>query len=249
MNPLSGETETNGMSVVDVTDPADPRFMSTIYTTGYTDTGRRGTHKIFWDCVSGIGYLNGTPESWRINRVLQVFDLSNPDEPKFIRNFALDGSQPGAAGPTPTSLHAPFAFGDRVYLGYGAHTVKPFPISTFQTEEESGDFCNRGLRFGPHSINDAYHPGFDKALVVLSYFNAGVRVADIRDPFSPREIAYFVPKMTETTHELCDPDCNTQIQTNNVEVDDRGYIHAVDRAGTGLHILELTGEAREIAGL
>jgi hypothetical protein len=28
------------------------------------------------------------------------------------------------------------------------------------------------------------------------------------------------------------------IQTNNVDVDDRGYIYIVDRANTGLHILE-----------
>ena len=41
--------------------------------------------------------------------------------------------------------------------------------------------------------------------------------------------------------------CKLAIQTNNVEVDDRGYIYAVDRANTGLHILELTGEARKIA--
>jgi len=39
------------------------------------------------------------------------------------------------------------------------------------------------------------------------------------------------------------------IQTNNVETDERGYIYIVDRANTGLHILELTGAAREIAGL
>ena len=37
------------------------------------------------------------------------------------------------------------------------------------------------------------------------------------------------------------------IQTNNVEVDDRGYVYAVDRANTGMHILELTGAARQIA--
>ena len=37
------------------------------------------------------------------------------------------------------------------------------------------------------------------------------------------------------------------IQTNNVEVDDRGYIYIVDRANTGMHILELTGSAREVA--
>jgi hypothetical protein len=37
------------------------------------------------------------------------------------------------------------------------------------------------------------------------------------------------------------------IQTNNVEVDERGYIYIVDRANTGMHILELTGAAREVA--
>jgi hypothetical protein len=37
------------------------------------------------------------------------------------------------------------------------------------------------------------------------------------------------------------------IQTNNVEVDDRGYIYGADRAGTGMHILELTGSARQVA--
>ena len=43
--------------------------------------------------------------------------------------------------------------------------------------------------------------------------------------------------------------CKVAIQTNNVEVDDRGYIYAADRANTGLHILELTGAARKVANL
>lgn len=37
------------------------------------------------------------------------------------------------------------------------------------------------------------------------------------------------------------------IQTNNVEVDDRGYIYIVDRANSGMHVLELTGDARKVA--
>jgi hypothetical protein len=37
------------------------------------------------------------------------------------------------------------------------------------------------------------------------------------------------------------------IQTNNVEVDERGFIYLTDRAGTGLHIVELTGTGRDIA--
>ena len=41
--------------------------------------------------------------------------------------------------------------------------------------------------------------------------------------------------------------CKSAIQTNNVEVDGRGYIYIVDRADTGMHVLELTGTAREAA--
>ncbi|NIW25155.1 MAG: hypothetical protein GWN29_11625, partial [Gammaproteobacteria bacterium] len=49
---------------------------------------------------------------------------------------------------------------------------KPFAISTFQTDESIGEYCNRGGRFGPHSVHDAFHPGFDKTMAVMSYFNA-----------------------------------------------------------------------------
>jgi hypothetical protein len=35
--------------------------------------------------------------------------------------------------------------------------------------------------------------------------------------------------------------------TNAVEVDDRGYVYMVDRNNTGMHIVELTGAARELA--
>jgi hypothetical protein len=36
------------------------------------------------------------------------------------------------------------------------------------------------------------------------------------------------------------------IQTNNVEVDERGLIYIVDRANSGMHILQLTGSARSV---
>jgi hypothetical protein len=130
----------------------------------------------------------------------------------------------------------------------------PLSVSTFQVPEEPGDFCHRGGRFGPHSFADAYHPAFDKKLVVLAYFNAGVRVVDIRDPFAPKEVARFIPEVTANTTESCieiagAQRCDLAVQTNNVNLDDRGYIYAVDRASTGLHVLELTGAARAIAGL
>jgi hypothetical protein len=344
-----------GYEVLDVTDPAAPKFLTTIAETGVSprpesERGDRETHKFQWDCATGIAYMNGTAAGWRVTRVLQTFDVSDPSAPKHVRDFGLVGYEPGATGPEPepqvAGLHQPFVVGNRMYLGYnsgeegvlqivdrdrfmrgapeptaanllapqiaridmpsywGVHTAKPIydfeipdyadnseartrdlllvsseagtfrcqeprdvmtifditqevhpvAISTFQVPEEPGDFCHRGGRFGPHSFADAYHVNFDKKLVVLAYFNAGVRVVDIRNPFVPKEVARFIPEVTENTTESCIEidgarHCDRAIQTNNVNLDDRGYIYALDRASTGLHVLELTGAARAIAGL
>ncbi len=131
--------------------------------------------------------------------------------------------------------------------------TKPFSVANFQVPEKSGNFCSRGGRFGSHSINESMTPIFYKRMIFVTYFNAGVRAVDIRDPYRPREVAYYIPAVTANTDKRCVPNpsggesCKVAIQTNNVEVDDRGFIYIVDRANTGMHILELTGEARKIA--
>jgi hypothetical protein len=130
----------------------------------------------------------------------------------------------------------------------------PYSVATFEVPDPTGDFCRRGGRFGPHSSQESFTPVFYGRLVFLAYFNAGVRAVDIRDPFHPVEAAYFIPEVTAKTDKRCvevagTPRCKTAIQTNNVEVDDRGYIYLADRADTGLHIVELTGPARAIANL
>ena len=94
---------------------------------------------------------------------------------------------------------------------------------------------------------------FHKKLAFVTWFNAGVRAIDIRDPYTPKEVGYFIPPITEATVQRCikvdgQDRCKIAIQSNNVETDDRGYIYVVDRANTGMHILEVTGEARAIAG-
>ncbi len=131
---------------------------------------------------------------------------------------------------------------------------RPFAVSTYQVPESSGDFCTRGGRFGPHSSNESFTSPFYRRLVFIAYFNAGVRAVDIRDPFQPREVAFFIPAVTAQTDKRCvrtdgGERCRVAIQTNNVEVDDRGFIYLADRANTGLHVVELTGPARSNAGL
>jgi len=324
----------------DVTNPGEPRLIARLGPV-------KGTHKNWWECDTGIAYLVSGIEGWRTRRMTQVYDLSDPTKPRFIRNFGLPGQQPGATSEVPTELHGPISTGpagNRVFFGYGtnkngivqivdrqkllsgpaeptaanlafpevgrlvlppnvgAHTAfpllemeiaefahdnegttrdfvavvdeslvnecqearqmlwiadittesRPFGVASFTVAEESGHFCSRGGRFGTHSSNENFTPIYYKRLLFLAHFNAGVRVVDIRDPYHPREVAYFIPEVTPKTESRCikidNADrCRVAIQTNNVEVDDRGYIYIVDRANTGMHILELTGDARNIA--
>ena len=128
--------------------------------------------------------------------------------------------------------------------------AKPFNVSSWTVPEASGNFCARGGRFGSHSSNENMTPIYYKRVVFIAFFNAGVRALDIRDPYHPREIGYYIPAVNEKTDKRCVGErCKVAIQTNNVEVDDRGYVYIADRANTGLHILELTGEARKSANL
>jgi len=129
-------------------------------------------------------------------------------------------------------------------------------VATWTVPESSGNFCGRGGRFGTHSSNENFTPIYYNRVLFIAHFNAGVRALDIRDPYRIKEIGYYIPAVTAKTDQRCtgqgsgkssDQRCKTAIQTNNVEVDDRGYIYAVDRANTGMHILELSGAARQAA--
>jgi hypothetical protein len=332
----------------DVTEPAKPSLLTTVI------TGLKGTHKNYWECDTGIAYLvaDGRPQGWRTNRMTKIYDLSDPTNPRFIRDFGLGGQEPGSNPQTkaPAGLHGPISYRGRVYFAYGTgadgvlqivdrtrllngdaanadrfkptpenlkfpeigrldmppdwggHTSypvigipirdhilnlngrvrdfvvlvseslrnecqefrqltflvdittpsKPFSVSTFEVPESPGDFCRRGGRFGPHSSHESFHAPYYGKLIFLAYFNGGVRAVDIRNPFAPREAAYFVPAVTEATEKRClridgVERCKIAIQTNNVEVDERGLIYLADRASTGLHIVELTGAAKAIA--
>ena len=347
---------TSAQEIWDVTVPERPALLTTLV------KGLKDTHKNWWECNTGIAYVvsDGRPEKWRTKRMTKIYDLSDPANPKFIRNFALVGQQPGAAGENvPEDTHGPIVAGNRVYFGYGtllggvaqivdrdkllkgnpaasdpfaptvenllypqvsrvdliptlgAHTTlpilgmeiadfsnfrpksgdsrsgmpvkrdlmlivnestqnecqedshmifmaditdetKPSIISSFHVPEKPGKFCERGGRFGAHSSHENMTPIYHQRLAFIAWFNAGLRVVDYRNPFAMKEVAYYIPAINKNTATRCikvdgKERCKLAIQTNNVEVDDRGYIYIVDRAGAGMHILELTGEARKIA--
>lgn len=335
--------EQNAHEIWDVTDPRKPEQVTTIVS-GLTDT-----HKSWWEAETGIAYLVSGVPGWRVTRMTQVYDLSDPEHPRFIRNFGLDGQQPGSSGPIPTEVHGMISVPsvNRIYFGYGTadngymqivdreklltgasdptpqnlqfpqvslhkmsslngdHTTFPvlgmtaaeftaWPdggrrdivaitgeeegnqatsghpqmlwfaditdettpqiVSNYHVDERSGGFASRGGRFGSHATNENMTPIYYRKVVFVSYFVAGVRAVDIRDPYSPKEAGFYIPAVTRNTTPSCitvngRQQCKRAIQTNNVEVDDRGYVYIVDRANTGLHILRPTGELARIVGL
>jgi hypothetical protein len=160
----------------------------------------------------------------------------------------------GASGNAPEDRPAPHL----AFLVDISNEKAPWNLSTFRVPD--GDFCAKGGRFGAHAMTELFYPPYYGKLAIFSWFNAGTRIFDMRDPFAVQEVAYFIPAPNANTMAFCadgvshpagDPKinaaCTKVIQTNNVELDDRGLIYSADRAGTGLHIIRLTGHAAEVA--
>lgn len=434
LNPLTGKTEKNGTSLIDVTNPAHPVFLSHIPAESgggathvavcggntlphaernhwyllrhdgetnqeiwdVTDpkaptrltvviSGLNATHHDWWECDTGIAYtISQTPaDGWResgSHQHLYIYDLSNPVQPRFIRQFGLVGQQPDAAGAEaqscynapgpdcyegvtnpPGGVHQVYSAGvkkNRVYVAYGVdengvfqildrqklldgctvqgaspqcatrptqadllypqisyvttnpnqggHTAipifgvpvpeeqknyldgkpqrwdllavtseettndcigqpwknpflldltddrAPWPIATLDIGQFPGDFCAKGSRFGVHELNRQIYPPYYGRLLFVAMFNAGLQVWDIRDPYHPRRVAYFIQAPNRNTKESCGAYhgnahyCRKATFSDLGEVDGRGYIYNFDRAGSGLTILKLTGAALQV---
>jgi hypothetical protein len=124
----------------------------------------------------------------------------------------------------------------------------PWPIATLNVPQQPGNFCGKGARFGAHAVAEAIYPAYYGKIISVSWFNAGVRVWDIRDPKNPKPVAYYIQAPTANTASSCSTingvtSCFNATMNDYVEYDDRGFIYAADRAGTGITILSLRGEA------
>ena len=108
----------------------------------------------------------------------------------------------------------------------------PVIISTLPLPP-ADNYLHRKGRFGAHNLHEnlPVPTSFSSdTLIFGTYFNAGVRVHDISDPFRPEEVAYFVP---EEAHD------ERGININDVYVDENRLVYAIDRFKGGLYILEL----------
>jgi hypothetical protein len=119
--------------------------------------------------------------------------------------------------------------------------ISIFPVPEPPSGEPYANFCDKGGRFGPHNTNLEYHlPDVEKqaALVYLTYFNAGLRIYNIKDPRLPKEVGWFIPP---TPPKRIGPlPAKLVNQTEDVLVDTRGNIYITDKQW-GLFVLRYTG--------
>lgn len=114
-----------------------------------------------------------------------------------------------------------------------------FPLPEPPPESGLKNFYRKGGRFGPHNH---HHPNHQACLedrddiAYLTYFNAGLRVYDIRDARAPKEVAYFIPP--DPKARIGTKPTKLVAQTEDVLVDRRGFIY-ISQKNQGVYILRL----------
>jgi hypothetical protein len=102
------------------------------------------------------------------------------------------------------------------------------PLAQFQVSELDSPFSRAGgARFGAHQFCER----MAGTLVHAVWFGGGLRIIDVADPLSPREVGHFIPEPVAG---------RAAPQSNDVALDARGLIYVIDRH-VGFDILEFQG--------
>ena len=253
----------------DLKDPENPRFVGRAWLPGQKE-GEEGfegqyAHHPIVDEENNRLYLGfrgaGHTGSWDISdptnpTLVWMVDVSPPgrgphtispivyeDLPNFKadalpRTYALVVEE---AGGEDDMAPCPVGVRNKSYMFDITHESRPFPVSTW--EVPVGDSCEKGGRFGPHQSAETVNGSinrFEDKIAWIAYFNAGIRVIDLSDPYHLEEIGYYIPETNEHSHPAVEGQATT-IQIDDVDLDHRGLAYATDRVGTGLYVLEYTG--------
>lgn len=256
------------VQIWDLRNPEEPAFVGRAWGPGQRDgeegfEGQYAHHPIVDEANDRIyaGFREaGHTASWDISdpadpRLVWMIDTSPPGRgphtvspivydavPNFAgdalpRTYALVVDEAGGADIAPCSS----GVRPKSYMFDITHEERPFPVSTWQVPV--GGYCDKGGRFGPHQSAETVNGRinrFEDRIAWIAYFNAGVRVVDLSDPYSLREIGYYIPEPNENSHPIVEGQ-PTVIQIDDVDIDHRGLAYATDRTGGGLFVLEYTG--------
>jgi hypothetical protein len=180
----------------------------------------------------------------------RIVDIANIAKPKTVASYNY---HPPFPEPTHTVMPVPVEIGGRriaiaideedqtqsaneaearrgrLHAGMSIFDVSDYanvkPLALFEVSELDSPWSRAaGTRFGAHQ----FHERMTGTLVHAVWFSAGLRIVDVADPSSPREVGYFIP---EPAGGQAAP------QSNDVMLDERGLIYMVDR-NCGFDILE-----------
>jgi hypothetical protein len=258
------------IQIFDLKNPKDPKLVGRAWIPGLKDgepgyEGQYSHHPIVDEKNKRlyVGYRNAGGQA-------AAFDISNPAQPKLVWEIDMNPPHRGPHTVSPivydtvpnfgkSALPRTYAFivdeagggADMKPCTNGVRTgsymlditteTKPFPVSVWQVPV--GNFCEKGGRFGPHQSADTVNGNinrFEDKIAWIAYFNAGVRVVDLSDPYNLKELGYYIPKTNKSSYPIAKGQ-PIAIQMNDVDIDHRGLAYASDRVGTGLFILEYTG--------
>ena len=105
-----------------------------------------------------------------------------------------------------------------------------------------GSYYDKGGRFGVHNQHHYQgHPDLKRLekILAVTYFNAGLRLFSIEDPYQPTEVGSYVPENPKERRGRRPKDLVTHFE--DVLIDSRGYIYCTD-SNHGLFVLRYDGE-------
>ncbi|HYM70089.1 MAG TPA: hypothetical protein VEZ44_10870 [bacterium] len=237
----------NILAIVDIADPRRPSLVGRWWLPGQHAAGGEpapgGGH--YWMHLALARGDRAYAACGRAGAV--IVDISDPRRPATLGAAAWS---PPYHSPTHTFLPVPHRIRERQFAVVTDEDVTddvledppafmwvlditnerlPVPVATYHVDPAG--LAVAGKRFGAHQPWEHIR---EDNVVFLAWFSGGVRAVDISDPYAPREVGCYVPAA---------PAGAVAPQTNDIFVDARGLVFAIDRY-RGLSILEFDPRAR-----
>lgn len=206
----------DGIQIIDVTDPTDPKYVKTVPGPKGTTTGQITIHDnllilglsrpISEDEASGRAdgwttLQEAAPADKSFEEALQLFDISDPVNPRFLSKWSA-GAQGSHRNGYPGGR---YAFISTTMPGYRGFILVILDVSDPRHPKEAGRWAYPGSKKGevPGEVVPSYHgPAFlspDGKMLTLGYTPAVVNL-DISDISHPRPIGEvkLIPPLADT---------------------------------------------------
>lgn len=246
----------HGLTILDVSDRAAPEEVGHWAWPEQTDDG----HGVQQAYLHGPAYVDGDRAYLSYGRVgMVILDVSDISTPRLLSRLDLGdfGNWLGVHSAVPVHGRDLVVInseaieeGDRDPLNYAfvvdVSGAQPRIISSLPMPAPSPglpyrNYYAKGGRFGPHNQHHFQSNPVHLQLrdhVLVTWFNAGLRLFDISDPLQPAEVGWFVPENPSARRGPLPSTLVTQFE--DVLVDARGNIYCTDK-NHGLFVLRHTG--------